>query len=366
MRKIVLFLVLSVLSLSASAQDKYEKKYSLGRYSGGKWYKLMTLDLNGNGNYNSINVAVNLHYVNTGTKYDADAVLRLREGPDTASGDWQFSNVGFDRPAFSFKKVSTKVFELWGYSSGGWAHMSFEAYVTREAPLIITIPENPIEASSIDNLEDVPQKGDWCFSDGAIQIDQKNDSNGDRAFIITEPGNNQRITMHLANNNSGKYGYLSLGGQTSLRGNGQPSYLEGFVGIGTKTSEGYKLAVNGKIRAKEIKVETNWADYVFANDYNLPTLEEVEKHIQEKGHLINIPSAKEVEENGIHLGQISSKLLEKIEELTLYTISQEKEIELQKEKLKQQEVTNKALLNENKALEERLNKLEELVTKMKK
>lgn len=99
------------------------------------------------------------------------------------------------------------------------------------------------------------------------------------------------------------------------------------VGIGTTNPGSYKLAVNGNIRAKEIKVETGWADYVFKEGYNLPTLEEVEKHIKEKGHLINIPSAKEVEENGIQLGEMNKLLLEKIEELTLYTLEQEKRLQ---------------------------------------
>ena len=116
----------------------------------------------------------------------------------------------------------------------------------------------------------------------------------------------------------------------------QPS---GNVGIGTNDPSSYKLAVNGKIRAKEIKVEAGWADYVFKEDYNLPTLEEVEQHIAEKGHLINIPSAKEVEEKGIYLGEMNKLLLEKIEELTLYTLQQQKELEKQQneiELLKQQ------------------------------
>jgi len=99
------------------------------------------------------------------------------------------------------------------------------------------------------------------------------------------------------------------------------------VGIGTVTPGDWKLAVNGKIRAKEIKVETGWSDFVFEEDYRLPTLEEVETYIKERGHLQDIPSAAEVEENGIFLGEMDAKLLQKIEELTLYTIQQEKEIE---------------------------------------
>ena len=125
----------------------------------------------------------------------------------------------------------------------------------------------------------------------------------------------------------------------------------GNLGIGTTNPNGWKLAVNGKIRAKEIKVETNWADYVFDKEYNLPTLLEVENHIKEKGHLQNIPSAKEVEKNGIELGEMNKKLLEKIEELTLYTIAQEK-------KLQHQQTNIQKLETKNQELEVRLTKLE--------
>ncbi|GMN06256.1 hypothetical protein MTsPCn5_16450 [Croceitalea sp. MTPC5] len=166
--------------------------------------------------------------------------------------------------------------------------------------------------------------------DAPLEIKQDDDPSVDRGLIISEKNNAQKIYLHLADNANGEYGYLSLGGDTQLRGNGQISYFDGNLGIGTTNPGSYKLAVNGNIRAKEVKVETGWADYVFKEDYPLPSLKEVEKHIKEKGHLINIPSAKEVQENGIHLGEMNKLLLEKIEELTLYTIQQQKELQNQK------------------------------------
>jgi len=129
---------------------------------------------------------------------------------------------------------------------------------------------------------------------------------------------------------------------------------DGNVGIGTSNPGIWKLAVNGKIRAKEIKVETGWSDFVFYDDYKLPSLQEVEAHIKEKGHLKDIPSAKEVAKNGILLGKMDSKLLQKIEELTLYTIKQQKEIEILKEEKKELKSVNKKLLE----LQKRLEKLE--------
>ncbi|MBD1261606.1 hypothetical protein HZY62_13460 [Maribacter polysiphoniae] len=125
------------------------------------------------------------------------------------------------------------------------------------------------------------------------------------------------------------------------------SDVTGNIGIGTSNPGIWKLAVKGKIRAEEIKVETGWADYVFKDDYNLPTLEEVEKHINEKGHLINIPSAKEVETNGIELGEMNKLLLEKIEELTLYTLQQEQKLFRQEERLLKLEGKLRLLMTKN-------------------
>ncbi|WP_330745055.1 cell wall anchor protein [Chryseobacterium sp. CP-77] len=92
---------------------------------------------------------------------------------------------------------------------------------------------------------------------------------------------------------------------------------------------------DGKIKAKEVEVKTNvWADYVFKKEYQLKSLEDVEKHIIEKGHLPNIPTAQEVLKNGINVAEMNSKLLEKIEELTLYSIEQNKQLKFQAEEIK--------------------------------
>ena len=92
---------------------------------------------------------------------------------------------------------------------------------------------------------------------------------------------------------------------------------------------GYKLAVNGKIIAEEVVVQfrNTWPDYVFRKDYQLKPLKEVEQYIAGHKHLENIPSAKEIETDGVKLGNIVSKQMEKIEELTLYLIEQQKQIE---------------------------------------
>lgn len=111
----------------------------------------------------------------------------------------------------------------------------------------------------------------------------------------------------------------------------------GNVGIGTTTPDS-KLTVKGNIHAEEVKVDLSvpGPDYVFKENYDLRSLEEVQNYIKEHGHLPNIPSAKEMETNGIQLGKMNMRLLEKIEELTLYVIQLKKEnqnqiIQLKKE-----------------------------------
>ena len=99
----------------------------------------------------------------------------------------------------------------------------------------------------------------------------------------------------------------------------------GNIGIGTTTTGSHKLAVEGSIGAREVKVEASgWSDFVFEKDYELRPLEEVEEYITENHHLPEIPSEAEVTEKGINLGEMNAKLLQKIEELTLYLIEQNK------------------------------------------
>lgn len=116
----------------------------------------------------------------------------------------------------------------------------------------------------------------------------------------------------------------------------------GDVGIGTPDTRGYKLAVNGKIRASEILVEaTNWPDYVFEPKYDLISLTELKNFIDQNKHLPEFPSAQEVTKNGISLGEIVKVQTKKIEELTLYLIEKDKQFDsLQRDSLKQQAQIN--------------------------
>jgi hypothetical protein len=125
----------------------------------------------------------------------------------------------------------------------------------------------------------------------------------------------------------------------------------GFVGIGTTTPK-ESLSVNGNIRARELKVETdNWPDYVFDKKYVLPDLSVVKAFTDRNRHLPEMPSEKKVAEEGVNVGEISKLLVKKVEELTLYLI-EVKETNTQ--------LTSKLALEEKRyiTLEKRLKELE--------
>nr|WP_298925355.1 hypothetical protein [uncultured Allomuricauda sp.] len=141
------------------------------------------------------------------------------------------------------------------------------------------------------------------------------------------------------------------------------SYSSGNVGIGIATvPAGYSLAVVGSIITEGVTVKLQsdgWPDFVFEKDYLLPSLKSIENYIQKNGHLPNIPSASEIGKNGIHLGEMDAKLLQKIEELTLYTIQQQKEIDSLKN-------ASQALIEQNelvKTLTERIERVEKSLKK---
>lgn len=100
----------------------------------------------------------------------------------------------------------------------------------------------------------------------------------------------------------------------------------GNVGIGTTTPDS-KLTVLGNVHSREVKVSVSaGADFVFKEEYKLRPLEEVAAFIRSENHLPEIASAEEMKENGMELGQMNIKLLQKIEELTLYMIDMKKQL----------------------------------------
>ncbi|MEB2774657.1 hypothetical protein SYJ56_05030 [Algoriphagus sp. D3-2-R+10] len=105
--------------------------------------------------------------------------------------------------------------------------------------------------------------------------------------------------------------------------------FHGKVGIGTEAT-GHQLAVAGGVLAEsvEVKLQTEWPDYVFEEGYERLSLQELDQYIQENGSLPEVPSAEKVADDGINLGQMDATLLKKVEEITLYLIEHQKKLEI--------------------------------------
>lgn len=116
------------------------------------------------------------------------------------------------------------------------------------------------------------------------------------------------------------------------------SNFVGNVGIGIINPED-KLAVAGTVRAKEIYVQvSDWPDYVFRADYKITPLEVLKRQIMGSGHLPELPTSKQVDREGIPVGELNKKLVKKIEELTLYVIRQQEDIKKQEAMIRQQSI----------------------------
>ncbi|MCX2491848.1 hypothetical protein OQX63_00085 [Pedobacter sp. PF22-3] len=152
-----------------------------------------------------------------------------------------------------------------------------------------------------------------------------------------------RVDFIRAGNGTIQLGYDGGWGSANI---GLPNGIwnsQGDVGIGTLTPK-EKLSVNGKIRAHEIKVETaNWPDYVFDQKYSLRSLKDLSTYISLNRHLPEIPSAIEMEKEGIALGEMNKQLLKKIEELTLYLIEKDNQLNAQNNKISALEAGQKEL-----------------------
>ncbi|MGD9162804.1 MAG: bZIP transcription factor [Desulfobacteraceae bacterium] len=173
--------------------------------------------------------------------------------------------------------------------------------------------------------------------------------------IRTNASNTGGLTLYLGTGNTARHWinsndvYLIQRGVTDTYGLAITN--SGNVGIGTTIPQS-KLAVNGKITAEEVEVisnvvaaefkvnDTSWSDFVFEDDYNLPTLTQVESYIKENKHLPDIPSAKEIEEEGLSMADMMKKQMQKIEELTLYLIEMKKENEELKNRVTELEANN--------------------------
>jgi hypothetical protein len=204
-----------------------------------------------------------------------------------------------------------------------------------------------VRGSDNTNLED---RGQFFFENpnhGMRRI-------GNVVDLFTSGDIESGITFTLRSYNALTNSYINMNQAMKIAFNGN-------VGIGT-TNPTSKLTVAGNINSREVKVTVDaGADFVFEKDYHLPTLPFLESYIKENKHLPEIASAKEMQANGINLSEMNIKLLQKIEEMTLYMIEQEKKSTLQSKKIEEQNKKIQTLIKENesfKTLSERFSKIE--------
>ncbi|CAH0277647.1 MULTISPECIES: hypothetical protein [unclassified Pedobacter] len=171
-------------------------------------------------------------------------------------------------------------------------------------------------------------------------------SNEGAALILENPFKtaNDLAYRWAIYNMTGPYGnslqFWSYNHDTSVMGSRFAISDNGNVLIGkaSQNNLSYKLDVNGKARANEIVVNSTGADFVFEKDYKLQSLVEIEAFIKKNKHLPEVPTAKQMVENGVNLGELNIKLLQKVEELTLHLIEKEKQLEKQTQTNQKQQI----------------------------
>lgn len=177
------------------------------------------------------------------------------------------------------------------------------------------------------------------------------DSESSNTFMYITPANTSSgdsSSIFFGEDHDASYGmywmYDGSGNQMELYGKSLSTIYgphlvidrnDGDVAIGQTLASGYKLSVDGKVICEELRVNLteDWPDYVFKPDYELLPLNKLESFVDENGHLPNIPSSDEMDESGLEVGEMQRLMMEKIEELTLYVIQQQKEIDELKSQL---------------------------------
>lgn len=219
--------------------------------------------------------------------------------------------------------------------------------------LLIIIPLNSLMSQEIEAKlsGDTPNQG-FSVKDNLNNTLLRVTGQGNVGIGVTNPFRKLQVNGSFGWGTTNAVLNTDQGASIELRGNGTPYIdfsndsvsdfnarlilnknntleIDGVVGIGTNTTNGYKLAVAGNIIAEEIvvKLKENWPDYVFNKDYKKPKLSYLESYIHNKRHLPDIPDVEEINNSGINIGEIQTKLLKKVEELTLYIIDQNKKIE---------------------------------------
>ena len=229
-------------------------------------------------------------------------LLDIRHSNPANNYAMQFSGSFFDQNLY-FRKTNNN-------ASQAWSKIPLEDNLT-------------VSFGTINNNY-TPTTGNWTGDGSTLRLNALDYS----TISFHDSGN--RADFIRAGAGTIQLGYDGGWGQANI---GMPGGLwssAGNLGIGTTDTRGYKLAVNGTIRSKEVKVEAGpWPDYVFKPSYRLPALNEVKAYVEKNRHLPEMPSERQVAKEGINLGEMNRLLVKKVEELTLYLIEKDRELKTQ-------------------------------------
>lgn len=244
-----------------------------------------------------------------------NATLRFWAGAENTTSAWQQASLSASISAVSGGQLNLSV------NPGGNGPIATQTQLEIDrvrtkiiGKLGVGTEPDPNERMTVDGILRVTQQG---TASNRLRIGH----DGTNAFIdYTTAASSSNNPSRLIINGSGQP--ITFGGDLLFQNN---------VGLGTTnfldpaTGKTYRLSVDGKIRAQEVRVYSGWADYVFEPAYTLMPLSEVEAYITQHGHLPGIPSATQVQSSGLELGDMQTRMMAKIEELTLHLIRLEKE-----------------------------------------
>ncbi|MFC1226715.1 hypothetical protein ACFE6N_23125 [Pedobacter sp. BG31] len=310
MKKLMLSLVFMSCFMAGMAQTSFIVGGDLD-----KFYPVVFADLNWNNN--------------------SETQLELGRSDVHKDADWRGSLIS------TFRFHTTR----WGHGS-----RFTDVDIRQDVPFIAGYRDATVSNASYDFVIWLKGGGTTYYvKSGAVQNPRVYDGiqNALPYQEINGPAHSFKTSIDSYVNSSGK----SDEGTIYSRSGGL-NYLNGNLGLGTTDTKGFKLAVNGKMRAQEIKVQaTDWPDYVFEKGYKVGTLEELESYIKANKHLPDMPGAQEVEANGLAVSEMLKLQQQKIEELTLHLIEKDKNITQLAEQLKLQAEMLKAFSKQLKTIE---------------